>query len=1417
MISAYPPPPTPASPSTSQDVFQQIVAERDALKSQNDQLWKLVEKQRSVIFHLRSQLESLQQGQPLPDSNSSDTANVNGIPESSFSASDDQQQQLEDTSSVSQQLPTPNTSPSTNDLLSKSSKESGIGGNGEGSIVSVSSKVENREATASPQPSSSIPPKNVVWKPRKSSLLGDSDDEQAMRVAQQRQLSAPSLSTQNQSLPPQPTPPALPPRPSTSVEYPIPPPRSSSSVTNDPNSQTDSDVSLNFSNPSSPLNLNEAQIARLRSSLHTATLPVVQSIIRPNHRNKDVASFVMSVRTDSTPDSELWCVEKLYSDFIHLDGKIRFQTRQIPNVFNRLPRLPDKTLFSTHSPAKSDQRRAALESYLSYLLILVREHPSMAIIPSLLEFVTTNIYSPPQEPSEDSAIKKEGYLIKRGKNWGGWKPRYFVLTAYQLDYLEQQDGSVSGSIKLQHARCLSLDSNINSSAGSNGLDDMDKEYRHAFAIIPENKKGGQQILCAQSDEERDKWVKAISAVINGLKSQRVIQVVSTDSPTPISSTPSTDSQVPPSAPDPYATSTQSSNTQGKLFNALKQPKNLFSNFKNNSQSSSANLRPSHGPVFGVPLEQAIAIAAIGEGQGIPAVVYRCIEYLDAKNAAGEEGIYRLSGSTSAIRSLKERFNRDGDINLLAEDVYYDVHAIAGLLKLYLRELPCSILTKQLHSEFLHVIDFSSRDDRVIALSQLVKSLPPQNYALLRALITHLISVVNNSAKNKMTVRNIGIVFSPTLGVPAGVFTLLMTEFEVVFDLSSTSRRDSQVSSELTVSEVEPKQTEELQHQSRNIPVEEVKERDSGTPQQFTRGNRRSQYFNSAQQDMLSDYINNGIPPPLPEGAQENGELPHRQDGKTSRKGSHRKNRKSVLFDESASEAIARSSVIVEPRDDESNDEYDAGEDEFQDAVTDNVVISTKVNDIPMVESPILELQLPSVTLSDEGETQDATGEDFLSLMDSTPDQTETDVQEAVATDSTQKNTSEQKPNDKKKARMSYLNYYQGAEALDYIDILEAEETLASLPLPSQVNLELAPADVPTSSSSPPPSPPSSNEKSDVTKSSSETSKVVPLNLKPNVTTAPLNDASLVSPTTSTFTEDSRRGVRFAKETTIIEHLCEADAASEYSAQEAKQNEAEQGESDEPKFVMRGTPGENGSNDRHHSPPRQATFPPPRSKSTSSTAHRQRSNSSGNKHPSSRSSTRSSRDRRNNRGSFHPSMIQQQNGAEEPQRTSSPSRNPHLHHLHQPAAYRNSISDSPSPAPSPPPAPAGYVPHPLSIQQRSDSFIYEPVRSQSPTSVTSAASPTSLASTVTNSTSPPSPPESPNNPYQSQSQSQSVPKSNEIKLTDQNGMLQITDETISKLLSADRESLQKYLSGMDPKQLAQLQTLLMSKVGGIGKA
>jgi RalA-binding protein 1 len=123
-----------------------------------------------------------------------------------------------------------------------------------------------------------------------------------------------------------------------------------------------------------------------------------------------------------------------------------------------------------------------------------------------------------------------------------------------------------------------------------------------------------------------------------------------------------------------------------------------------TQNASTERRETVRAVFGLPLAEAVEFCGPrGVDCGLPAVVYRCIEYLRAKDATSEEGIFRLSGSNVVIKSLKERFNTEGDLDFLEGDHYYDVHAVASLFKQYLRELPCTVLTRELHLDFIRVL------------------------------------------------------------------------------------------------------------------------------------------------------------------------------------------------------------------------------------------------------------------------------------------------------------------------------------------------------------------------------------------------------------------------------------------------------------------------------------------------------------------------------------------------------------------------------------------------------------------------------------------------------------------------------------------------------------------------------------------
>ncbi|KAM3508579.1 hypothetical protein MY10362_001095 [Beauveria mimosiformis] len=583
---------------------------------------------------------------------------------------------------------------------------------------------------------------------------------------------------------------------------------------------------------------------------------------------------------------ELWRVEKDTLSLFKLDQRMK-QCQ----VFTA--KTPEKSLFNGHSPAKLDARRQALEHYMDELLNTELDEATAL---ELCKYLSTNALAPdddeigavsrltPDHSAEsfapDGRVVRSGYLTKKGKNFGGWKVRFFVLDGLNLKYYETPGGPHLGTIKLQgaHIAKQSHKGDNQSPVPSSTGDENDNQYRHAFMILEPKRKDltshVRHILCAEDDVERDSWIDALmqwieirdsegtdshaakpathdrphqeSTGANKLKkssqaraapqqageSDELIGVrydstnagdapqhgtsVARPNAAPglpeqpslqnLGDTPTTSTLKVISAPKDLHLISDASmwgNRLGHLQPSAedkKQRKRSFFGFGPKTRSSSDGQESlagsesgagivSQGPiyhvgnVFGSSLAEAVQYHPPRDVDvPLPSVIYRCIQYLEAHNALNEEGIFRLSGSNTVIKQIRERFNHESDINLITDENYYDIHAVASLLKLYLRELPSTILTRDLHLDFLNTTEITDRDEKIAVMANLVQRLPEANLTLLKYLISFLIRIINNSAVNKMTVRNVGIVFSPTLNIPAPVFATFLQNFEGIFGI-----------------------------------------------------------------------------------------------------------------------------------------------------------------------------------------------------------------------------------------------------------------------------------------------------------------------------------------------------------------------------------------------------------------------------------------------------------------------------------------------------------------------------------------------------------------------------------------------------------------------------------------------------------
>ncbi|CAL8279027.1 unnamed protein product [Merluccius merluccius] len=144
----------------------------------------------------------------------------------------------------------------------------------------------------------------------------------------------------------------------------------------------------------------------------------------------------------------------------------------------------------------------------------------------------------------------------------------------------------------------------------------------------------------------------------------------------------------------------------------------------------------------------------------PMLVEQCVDFIRQRGLR-EEGLFRLPGQANLVKELQDAFDC-GEKPSFDRDT--DVHTVASLLKLYLRELPEPVVPFSLYDDFLACTKLLSKDDAtgVAELRKLVQRLPPVNYNLLTYICRFLDEVQSYSGVNKMSVQNLATVFGPNI-------------------------------------------------------------------------------------------------------------------------------------------------------------------------------------------------------------------------------------------------------------------------------------------------------------------------------------------------------------------------------------------------------------------------------------------------------------------------------------------------------------------------------------------------------------------------------------------------------------------------------------------------------------------------------
>ena len=100
---------------------------------------------------------------------------------------------------------------------------------------------------------------------------------------------------------------------------------------------------------------------------------------------------------------------------------------------------------------------------------------------------------------------------------------------------------------------------------------------------------------------------------------------------------------------------------------------------------------------------------------------------------------------------------------------YDPAVVASVFKLFLRELPETVLTNGLTPRFEKISSDPTPRKRIEGMKSLVGELPECNRLLVQWVFAHMMHVIERERFNKMTLQNVSIVLSPTLQISHKIF------------------------------------------------------------------------------------------------------------------------------------------------------------------------------------------------------------------------------------------------------------------------------------------------------------------------------------------------------------------------------------------------------------------------------------------------------------------------------------------------------------------------------------------------------------------------------------------------------------------------------------------------------------------------
>lgn len=146
----------------------------------------------------------------------------------------------------------------------------------------------------------------------------------------------------------------------------------------------------------------------------------------------------------------------------------------------------------------------------------------------------------------------------------------------------------------------------------------------------------------------------------------------------------------------------------------------------------------------------------------PLIVTKCIQFMEQPRCLQTPGIYRLSAKYSRVQELTSWIEQD-EARFQFDTDREEPVMVASILKLYLRQLPEPVMPMRWEERvrYTHEREEHIRNGFTFFKSR-IRRMPPIHQATLRALLIHLSHVAAYAEKNKMTVANLAVIFSPVV-------------------------------------------------------------------------------------------------------------------------------------------------------------------------------------------------------------------------------------------------------------------------------------------------------------------------------------------------------------------------------------------------------------------------------------------------------------------------------------------------------------------------------------------------------------------------------------------------------------------------------------------------------------------------------